>query len=87
MKSKALIAFGIAGLTIGLNSCSVVNQHPAEKSIKFTGFVSSVNALEFLERQLPIAVETPGDTIMIPSFERIIENDGIFYALDRTILR
>ena len=83
MKNRLFITLSITGLIIALSNCTSDTQSSAEINIKFTGFVSSENALEFFERQSPIAIETSGDTLMIPSFVRIIENEGIFYALDR----
>lgn len=81
MNNKLLLA--LTGLAIALGSCSSDTQTLPEMTVNFTGFEDSHNALEFFERQPAIAVETPGDTLMMPSFVRIVENDGIFYALDR----
>ncbi|MDE5790128.1 MAG: 6-bladed beta-propeller, partial [Muribaculaceae bacterium] len=38
---------------------------------------------DFMDALKPFVIETSDDIVIAPSFIRIIENDGIFYAVDR----
>lgn len=82
--NKALLSLSLAVLffiSSGCVSTKSISSMP-EITVEFKDFEESENVLQFMDRGKPIIVETRGDTIMSSVFERIIENDGIFYVLD-----
>ena len=77
--------FGLiwALLLLFVTSCSETMDIVADQKLKFTGIEDCADALDFFSREDPFVIETTEEALMAPSFIRIIENDGIFYALDQ----
>lgn len=83
------LSFAFLLLTFLFSSCCTGNQviknqkDKAENEIVFNGFERSASVLDYFDRESIIVLETKGDTILLPSLIRVIENKGIYYALDR----
>lgn len=73
----------IGMLSLMFIACNEQTGTIADQTLSYTGIEESADALDFLLRENPFIIETTDDALMIPSFIRIVENNGTYYALDR----
>lgn len=79
---KAVILISIC--CISFWGCKDAKVARSENSIVYTGIIDSVKVKDYFIPEEPFCIETTDNSLIMPSLIRVLEHDGIYYALDRT---